>query len=108
MEERRHLPAQTEAEVRLSTKRSPVSITRLLQEAGFESAEVAEMPVAYRFADAEELWFFVSELRGPVALALEELGEEERGVVRAEIERRADRVAGGFELTGVSLNVVAS
>jgi SAM-dependent methyltransferase len=108
MEERGHLPAQTGAEVRLSAKRSPVSITRLLQEAGFESAEVAELPVAYRFADAEELWFFVSELRGPVALALEKLGEVERGVVRDEIERRADRAGGGFELTGVSLNVVAS
>jgi SAM-dependent methyltransferase len=108
MEERGHLPAQTGAEVRLSAKRTPLSITRLLQEAGFEAAEVAEMPVAYRFADAQELWFFVSELRGPVALALQKLGEEERGVVRAEIERRADRVGRGFELTGVSLNVVAS
>jgi SAM-dependent methyltransferase len=108
MEERGRLPAQTEAEVRLSAKRSPISIPRLLLEAGFEAAEVAEMPVAYRFADAEELWFFVSELRGPLALALEKLGEEERGVVRAEIERRADRVGGGFGLAGVSLNVVAS
>ena len=108
MEERGHLPAQTGAEVRLSAKRSPASIVRLLQEAGFESVEVAELPVAYRFADADELWFFVSELRGPVALALEKLGEVERGVVRDEIERRADHAGGGFELTGVSLNVVAS
>ena len=49
------------------------------------------MPVGYRFADADELWFFVSELRGPLALALGELDESERAAVRAEIESRARR-----------------
>jgi hypothetical protein len=68
--------------------------------------EIEELPVAYRFANADELWFFVSELRGPVALALGKLDEEECTAVRAEIERRADRVGDGFELTGVSINVL--
>jgi SAM-dependent methyltransferase len=108
MEERGHLPAQTEAETRLSAKRNALSITRLLQDAGYGSAEVAELPVAYRFANAEELWFFVSELRGPVALALAKLDEGERRAVRKEIEQRADRAGDGFALTGVSLNVVTS
>ena len=72
---------------------------------GFCDVEIEELPVAYRFADAEELWFFVSELRGPVALALAELGEEERAAVRAEVERRTDRDGDGFALTGVSVNV---
>jgi hypothetical protein len=66
------------------------------------------MPVGYRFANAEELWFFVSELRGPIALALSELDDEERRAVREDIERRADRSEAGFELTGVSLNIVTS
>ena len=44
--------------------------------AGFGEPEIEEMPIAYRFADADELWFFVSELRGPVALALAELPGE--------------------------------
>jgi ubiquinone/menaquinone biosynthesis C-methylase UbiE len=109
MVERGHLLPQSEADVLLSAKRNPATIRRLLEEAGFGAVEVEEMPVAYRFANADELWFFVSELRGPVALALEELGEEERAAVRAEIERRAARVEeDGFELAGVSLNVVAS
>jgi hypothetical protein len=77
----------------------------LLAEAGFGEVEIEELPVAYRFANADELWFFVSELRGPVALALSKLGEDEREAVRAEIERRADRMGDGFELTGVSINV---
>ena len=66
------------------------------------------MGVAYRFADAEELWRFVSELRGPVALALAGLTEKERRGVRAEVERRARGAGGGYELGGVSLNVVTS
>jgi hypothetical protein len=36
------------------------------------------------------------------------VGEAERDAVRVEIERRTARVSEGFELGGVSLNVVAS
>jgi ubiquinone/menaquinone biosynthesis C-methylase UbiE len=108
MVERGHLSPQADEETRLSAKRNPAAIRRLLAEAGFGEAEVAELPVAYRFANADELWFFVSELRGPVALALGRLAEDEREGVRAEIERRADPVGQGFELTGVSINVAAA
>ena len=108
MIERGHLGPQTEAQTRLSEKRNSLTIRRMLDDAGFGDAEVEEMPVGYRFANAEELWFFVSELRGPVALALAKLDDGERLAVREEIERRADRSGEGFELTGVSLNVVTS
>ena len=102
------LSPPSEEESRLSAKRNPATIRSLLADAGFGEPEIEELPVAYRFANAEELWFFVSELRGPAALALAKLDERERAAVRAEIERRADRAGGGFELTGVSLNVVTS
>ena len=105
MVERGLLTPQTDSEQRLSARRNPGAIRRLLLASGFRDVEIEELPVAYRFADAEELWFFVSELRGPVALALADLGEEERAAVRAEIERRADRDGHGFALTGVSVNV---
>jgi ubiquinone/menaquinone biosynthesis C-methylase UbiE len=105
MLERGHLDPQDESATQLSARRNPSTIRRLLEEAGFGDAEIEELPVAYRFANAEELWFFVSELRGPVALALAKLDEDERASVRAEIEQRADRTGGGFELTGVSINV---
>jgi SAM-dependent methyltransferase len=108
MVERGRLEPQSEAETRLSARRNPQSIRGLLADAGFGDPEIEEMPVAYRFADADELWFFVSELRGPVALALAELPEEERADIRAEIESRATRTADGFELGGTSLNVAVS
>jgi SAM-dependent methyltransferase len=105
MIERGHLAPPSAAEARLSARRNPASIRELLAASGFGGAEIEEMPVAYRFADADELWFFVSELRGPVALALTGLPEEERAEVRVAIESRATRTSRGWELGGISLNV---
>lgn len=108
MVDRGHLPPQSESEARLSEKRTPESIRSLLRAAGFGEVEIEALAVAYRFANSEELWFFVSELRGPVALALAKLDDRERTAVREEIELGARRVGGGFELTGVALCVITS
>jgi ubiquinone/menaquinone biosynthesis C-methylase UbiE len=108
MAERGHLASASAEQKRLSEKRNPETIRRLLADAGFGEASIEELAVDYRFADAEELWYFVSELRGPVALALAKLGEEQRAAVRAEIDERAARVGEGFALAGVSVAVVAS
>jgi ubiquinone/menaquinone biosynthesis C-methylase UbiE len=108
MVERGHLQPQSAEETRTSKRRNPEAIARLVRASGFERIEIEEMPISYRFADADGLWFFVSELRGPVALALDLLDENERAVVRAEIEARAFRASDeGFELGGVSLNALA-
>jgi SAM-dependent methyltransferase len=108
MLERGHLSPQSEAEIELSARRNPDSIRALLADTHFTVSDLDELDVAYRFADADELWFFVSELRGPVALALARLPDDERAAVRTEIESRATRTPDGFELGGVSLNVAAS
>jgi ubiquinone/menaquinone biosynthesis C-methylase UbiE len=104
--ERGLLAPQSDTEVRLSARRNPESIRALLAESGFDRPEIEQMPVAYRFADADELWFFVGELRGPVALALARLGEAERTEIRAEIEARALRTGAGYELGGIAFNVL--
>lgn len=106
--ERGRLAPSTEAESRLSARRNPATIAALLAATGFADPEIEEMPIAYRFTDEDELWFFVSELRGPVALALAGLPEDERSEIRAEIESRSRTAAGALELGGVSLNVVCS
>jgi SAM-dependent methyltransferase len=89
--------------------RSPERIRETLAAARFEMRELAELPAGYRFRSADELWTFVSELRGGVALAIEKLGEEQRAEVRAAVESRASRTEdGGYELGGTSLNVLAT
>jgi SAM-dependent methyltransferase len=108
MVDRGHLAGPSEADLRLSARRNPEAIARLLAATGFGEPEIEEMPVAYRFVDADELWFFVSELRGPVALALDGLPEEERAEVRREVENRTTRADNGFVLGGISLNVAVS
>lgn len=108
MVERGHLEPMSDAQLRLSARRNPDSIRALLASAGFGVPEIEEMEVPYRFTDADELWLFVSELRGPIALAIAELPPEERAAIRAEVESRATRTANGFELGGISLNVAVS
>jgi SAM-dependent methyltransferase len=89
--------------------RSPERIGELLAAAGFELRELEEVPAGYRFRNGVELWAFVSELRGPIALAIEKLGEREQAEVRAAVESRAARTEdGGYELAGTSLNALAT
>ena len=86
------------------------TITPLLTEAGFGEVEVEEMELSWRFDGSDELWIFASELQGPIALAIEKLDDEERRAVRVAIEERASQFAtdGGYELLGLSINVVAN
>ena len=81
----------------------------LLTEAGFREIEAEEMEVPWRFESSDEFWTFVSELQGPVAVAISKLDERGRRRARAAIEERASDFAtnGGYEFPGLSLNVVA-
>ena len=104
LRERGHLPDPSQAEARLSARRNPAAIRALLEEAGFALEEIAELDVRYRFADAEELWRFVRDLRGPLSLALDPLDAGEQRLVRDLIERRAEPSGdGSFALLGVAL-----
>jgi ubiquinone/menaquinone biosynthesis C-methylase UbiE len=86
------------------------TIAPLFEAAGFESVRTETMDVAWRFGSADELWAFASELQGPVAVAISELGPEERADVRRELEERARPFADGrgYALPGLALNTVAS
>ena len=62
--------------------------------------EIEELPMSYRFADADELWAFVSELRGPIALAIDAARRRRarRGARRARGARRPRTPDGGYAL----------
>ena len=85
------------------------TIVPLLREAGFDEIEVEEMELRWRFESSDELWILASELQGPVALAIAKLKEEQQRGVRVALEERAAEFAtgGGYELPGLSINVVA-
>jgi SAM-dependent methyltransferase len=88
----------------------PGKIRELLQGAGFRDAiALEEMEVRYSFSDSDRWWAFISELQGPIAVAIAEMDEAERDEVRAAIEERGApfRANGGYALPGATVNVVA-
>jgi ubiquinone/menaquinone biosynthesis C-methylase UbiE len=85
------------------------TVVPLLRGAGFDEIEVEEMELRWRFDSSDELWILASELQGPIALAIAQLEEEQQRTVRAALEDRAAEFAtgDGYELPGLSINVVA-
>jgi hypothetical protein len=84
------------------------AILPLLAQAGFGEVEVEEMELSWRLEDADELWIFVSELQGAVAVALGKLEDEERLALPAVIEEpSAFAASDGYELPALSINVAA-
>jgi ubiquinone/menaquinone biosynthesis C-methylase UbiE len=85
------------------------TIVPLVREAGFDQIEVEEMELRWRFESSDELWILASEMQGPVASAIATLDEEQQRTVRAAIEEGAAEFAigDGYELPGLSINVVA-
>jgi ubiquinone/menaquinone biosynthesis C-methylase UbiE len=109
MVERGHLQPADPGEPGLFRLSDPEEIRSLLSEAGFVHGEVEEMPIAFRFDDADRLWAYTSELQGPIALAIAQLDDEEREAVRAAIEEgcAAFRENGCYRLPGLVLNALA-
>jgi ubiquinone/menaquinone biosynthesis C-methylase UbiE len=85
------------------------TIASLLADAGVGEVEIEKMEISWHLEDANELWTFASELQGPVALSIGQLGEPERQDVRAAITERAAAFADDsrYELPGLSINVAA-
>ena len=68
-----------------------------------------EVEVVWSFADDEELWHFLTEVAGALALVIQGLPESERLRVRSEVERASKplRSNGGYDMPGLTLNVLA-
>jgi SAM-dependent methyltransferase len=109
MVERGHLSPPDPTEPGLFSLKDPDRLDALLAEAGFAYSQVETMEIGFRFGGGDSLWAYVSELQGPIALAITKLDEEERHVVRAAIEDgyTTFRKNGAYELSGLVLNVHA-
>jgi ubiquinone/menaquinone biosynthesis C-methylase UbiE len=109
MAERGHLPAPDPAEPGIFSMSDPDMIQDLVADAAFAHTELEEMPIGFRFDDGDSLWAYVSELQGPIALAIAKLDSQERRAVRGALEERyaAFRENAGYRLPGLVLNVLA-
>lgn len=85
------------------------AIVELVTGASFDAPVVERHELTFRFGGDDELWEFVSESAGPLALALTEVDEAERAKVRqALFERVAPfRAADGYAFPAVALGVAA-
>jgi ubiquinone/menaquinone biosynthesis C-methylase UbiE len=110
MAERGHLPPPDPVEPGIFSLSDPDTIQRLVADAGFAHSELEETELDFRFDDGDSLWAYVSELQGPIALAIASLDNQERRAVRAALEERypAFRDNGSYRLPGLVLNVAAS
>jgi ubiquinone/menaquinone biosynthesis C-methylase UbiE len=82
----------------------------LLERAGFSELRTEEVPVRAELPDAQEYLSLIQETAGPLGLALQELSEADREVVRADVEDSLGRFATeeGYVLPGSALCAVAA
>jgi ubiquinone/menaquinone biosynthesis C-methylase UbiE len=81
----------------------------LLHGAGFESVELRDLPVAWRFDQVDEYWAILTNLSPAMKTALQTLGDDEVAAIKADVADRCQpyRQAGGYELPGLSLAALA-
>jgi hypothetical protein len=84
-------------------------IRELVTGVGFDPPQVEEVEVVWSFADDEELWRFITEVAGGIALVIRSLPEDEQLRVRSEVQRASEplRSNGGYDMPGLTLNVLA-
>lgn len=86
----------------------PKDIERLLGEAGFEKFEIEPMAVEWKFSGFSEIWSFLTELAGAIALTIRDLDEESVAEVQKVLEEQARSFRNdGYVFPGMTLNVLA-
>ena len=85
-------------------------VETLLADAGFTDVRTEEVHGTFAIADADHYLGLIGDTAGPVGLALQGLGEDERTAVRADVADALGRfgVDGGYELPAVALCALAS
>lgn len=83
---------------------------RLVEAAGFEGAEVVDLPGVATFADVDDYWNLRTSVSGSLAVFVSSLADEERQAVRAHLEPLLAqfRTADGYELPTLAIGVAAT
>jgi len=109
LQERGHLPPPEAGAPGILALGDEVRLRSLFAGAGFSEPRIDEIEIAWRFADADDYWEFLTTAAGAIAMVLGRLDEDECERVREQIVERVESFesAGGIALPGVSLVVSA-
>jgi SAM-dependent methyltransferase len=85
-------------------------VEQLLKGAGFSDARFEEVPVLWRYRDADDYWEMEAELPGALSESLRRLDRERLSALRRLVADAIEpyRVQDGFAVPGQALNVVAT
>jgi SAM-dependent methyltransferase len=83
--QRGHLPPPEPGAPGIFAMGMPERIRELIGGAGFAEPEIEEIPLEYRYADADDFWDYLLRLAGPLARIIRSLPGDERETTREEI-----------------------
>jgi SAM-dependent methyltransferase len=108
--ERGHLPPPEPHAPGVFSMASAERTRVLLEEAGFTTARIDEVPVRFSFDDLDAYERWVMDVAGPFAMVVRGLPDGEREELKAQLERAFAPFASerGYELPGVALTAIAS
>jgi len=103
----KHLPPPVPGSPGIFGLSDPKRIRELVSKAGFASAEVAEMPLTWRFANPDAHWWVLTEMAGAISPILRGLAPEAQGKVRTRLGEMARpfRDGDGYAFPVLCLNV---
>jgi ubiquinone/menaquinone biosynthesis C-methylase UbiE len=84
---------------------NPARTEELVKGAGFESLELREVRMSWRFDDFDSFWAYTNEIAGALAVVIAELPEREAEEVKSDIRTALE--PSGYDLPAVCLNGLA-
>jgi ubiquinone/menaquinone biosynthesis C-methylase UbiE len=108
--ERGLLPAPGQDEPGMFRLADRGRLEALLRGAGFESVQLRDLPVAWRFDQIDEYWAILTNVSRAMQSALQTLGDDEVAAIKADVAGRCEpyrRAGGGYELPGLTLAALA-
>jgi ubiquinone/menaquinone biosynthesis C-methylase UbiE len=88
----------------------PERTRSLLSAAGFEVRRMEELELSWRFEHSDDYWRFLTQLAGPISVAIAALPDRDQRALRERVEKAIQdyRSNGGYELPGVARNTLAA
>jgi SAM-dependent methyltransferase len=108
--ERGHLPPPEPGAPGVFAMASEERTRSLLDRAGFSDVRAEEVPVRFAFRDVDDYVRWVIDVAGPFAIVVRGLPEDERQVLKAQLEEAFApfEAAGGYSVPGIALCAVAT